>query len=85
MKVINSKLLQVLITTRITLRLKSLKSQTFRTTVMGLVITQMKGVMEAAATLTKVKEAQMTKVQATRRKKATPYVPSNQRLSSSKA
>ena len=52
---------------------------------MGLVITQMKGVMEAAATLTKVKEVQMTKVQATRRKKVTPYVPSNQLLSSSKA
>ena len=85
MKVINIQLLQVLITTRITLRLKSLKSQTFRTTVMGLVITQMKAVMEAAATLTKVKEALMTKVQATRRKKVTPYVPSNQLLSSSKA
>ena len=52
---------------------------------MDLEITQMKAVMEAAATLTKVKEALMTKVQATRRKKVTPYVPSNQLLSLSKA
>ena len=73
-----------LITTKITLQLKSLKLQTLQGTVTGQVIIQVKEVMEEAATLTKVKEAMM-KVQAIRIKKATAYVPLNQLLSSLKA
>ena len=59
--------------------------QTLQGTVTGQVIIQVKEVMEEAATLTKVKEAKMMKVQAIRIKKATAYVPLNQLLSSLKA